>query len=83
MIDLRKIEQLVDGIARALPAGGEEIRAEVRDNVRLVLEASFSRMNLVTREEFDAQAALLARTREKLDALERVVAALEREADAR
>ena len=54
------------------------MREEVRDNVRIVLESAFARMNLVTREEFDAQALLLRRTREKLDELERLVAELER-----
>ena len=77
MIDLKKIEALVDGISRVLPAGAQQVREEVRENIRLVLEAQFARMNLVTREEFDAQAALLARTREKLDALEQALSELE------
>lgn len=77
MIDLKKIEELVDGIAKVLPAGTDQVREEVRENIRLVLESSFARMNLVTREEFDAQSLLLRRTREKLDALEKIVAELE------
>lgn len=77
MIELKKIEELVDGIAKVLPAGGEQLREEVRDNVRLVLESAFARMNLVTREEFDAQTLLLRRTREKLEELERLVAEIE------
>lgn len=77
MIELKKIEELVDGIAKVLPAGGTQLREEVRDNVRIVLESAFARMNLVTREEFDAQTLLLRRTREKLEELERLVAELE------
>lgn len=77
MIELKKIEELVDGIAKVLPAGGAQLREEVRDNVRIVLESAFARMNLVTREEFDAQTLLLRRTREKLEELERIVAELE------
>ncbi len=77
MIELKKIEELVDGIAKVLPAGGTQLREEVRDNIRLVLESAFARMNLVTREEFDAQTLLLRRTREKLEELERLVAELE------
>lgn len=77
MIELKKIEELVDGIARVLPAGSEQLREEVRGNVRLVLESAFARMNLVTREEFDAQTLLLRRTREKLEELERQVAEIE------
>lgn len=77
MIELKKIEELVDGIAKVLPPGGTQLREEVRDNVRIVLESAFARMNLVTREEFDAQTLLLRRTREKLEELERLVAELE------
>lgn len=79
MIELRKIEEIVEGIAKVLPAGTEQIRAEMRDSVRVVLESTFARMNLVTREEFDAQTALLRRTREKLEELEAIVAAMEQE----
>jgi len=56
------------------------MRTEVKENIKLVLESSFARMNLVTREEFDAQAALLRRTREKLDKLEEMIAAMEKQA---
>ena len=79
MIELRKIEEIVENVAKVLPVGTEKLRDEIRENVRVILESSFERMNLVTREEFDAQTALLRRTREKLDELEAVVAALEPE----
>lgn len=77
MIELKKIEDIVESIAKVLPGGADQIRNEVRDNVRLALESAFARMNLVTREEFDTQALLLRRTREKLDELERIVSAME------
>lgn len=51
--------------------------ADVEKNLRAVLTSFFARLDLVTREEFDVQQALLVRTREKLDALEKKVAALE------
>jgi BMFP domain-containing protein YqiC len=78
LIDLRKIEDLVERISKVLPPGANELRTEVRENIKLVLESSFARMNLVTREEFDAQSALLRRTREKLDELEQLIASLEK-----
>jgi len=77
LIELKKVEDLVENIARVLPRGSGQVRTEVRNNVRLVLESAFARMNLVTREEFDAQTALLHRTREKLDELERIVTEME------
>jgi BMFP domain-containing protein YqiC len=79
LIELRKIEEIVENVAKVLPVGTEKLREEIRENVRVILESSFERMNLVTREEFDAQTALLRRTREKLDELEAIVATLEPE----
>lgn len=50
---------------------------DVEKNLRAVLTSVFSRLDLVTREEFDVQREVLARTRAKLDALERKLAELE------
>ena len=77
MIDLKKIEEIVESIAKGLPEGTDHIRGEIRDNVRIALESTFARMNLVTREEFDAQTLVLRRTREKLEELEHAVAKME------
>jgi BMFP domain-containing protein YqiC len=62
-----------------LPGAGtaRALREDAERNLRAVLDSAFERMELVTREEFDAQAAVLARAREQLDALEARVAALE------
>ncbi|MCC6709818.1 MAG: accessory factor UbiK family protein [Gammaproteobacteria bacterium] len=61
-------------IGALLPADLAALRAEFKTNVKAVLEASLARMDVVTREEFDAQSALLRRTREKLDRLEKQIA---------
>tara|TARA_B100001123_G_scaffold110651_1_gene128767 strand:- start:461 stop:700 length:240 start_codon:yes stop_codon:yes gene_type:complete len=79
LIELRKIEEIVENVAKVIPVGTEKLRDEIRENVRVILESSFERMNLVTREEFDAQTVLLRRTRKKLDELEAIVATLEPE----
>lgn len=50
---------------------------DVEKNLRIMLSGVFSRMDLVTREEFDVQQEVLKRTREKLTALEERVAQLE------
>lgn len=50
---------------------------DIEKNVKAMMAQGFSKMDLVTREEFDTQAQVLARTREKLEALETKVAALE------
>jgi len=50
---------------------------DIEKNVRAMVRSTFSRLDLVTREEFDAQAKVLERTREKLTALQARVAELE------
>lgn len=56
---------------------GESPAKDVEKNLRAVLQGVFARLDLVTREEFEVQQAVLLKTRDKLDALEAKVAALE------
>lgn len=51
---------------------------DIEKNLRAMLASTFSRLDLVTREEFDVQSAVLARTREKLAELETKLAELEK-----
>lgn len=76
-MDTGKLDELARKLMDALPGGARELRADVEKNVRAALSSSFSKMELVTREEFDVQSAVLGRTRAKVDALKRQVAALE------
>lgn len=50
---------------------------DIEKNLRAVLQGVFAKLDLVTREEFDVQQAVLLKTRERLEALEAQVAALE------
>jgi len=77
MIDFKAIDELAQRLSALLPPGLGEARADVEKNFRSALQAGLGRLDLVTREEFDVQRAVLLRTREKLDALERAVAELE------
>ncbi len=61
-----------------MPASLQGLQDDFESNVRSGLESGLRKMNLVTREEFDIQAAVLLRTREKLEALEKLVAKLEK-----
>lgn len=72
------LNQLADQLRALLPESAALAGDEVRQSLKVFLESWLSRMNLVTREEFDAQTALLARTREKLEKLEVLIAELER-----
>lgn len=78
MIDLKLIDELSRKLADSLPPGLVRLKEEADAQFRLVLTRAFERMNFVTREEFDAQSAVLLRTREKLEKLEKQIAALER-----
>jgi ubiquinone biosynthesis accessory factor UbiK len=74
-------EKLLDEIgARIKEVMARTPAADIERNMRASLSALFARLDLVTREEFDVQAAVLARTREKLAALEARLAELEKAA---
>ena len=64
------IENLAKKLAESVPEGLRSMRDDLETNFRGVLRSGISKMDLVTREEFEVQEAVLARTREKLDALE-------------
>ena len=71
MIDLRKIDELTRKLGESLPPGFSQAKEEAETQFQTILASAFERMNLVTREEYDTQCAVLARTREKLEALEK------------
>ena len=77
MIDTKKIEQIARQVQEAMPKGIREFGEDTEKKVRQVLQAQFSRMDLVNREEFDVQTQVLLRTREKLTLLEQRLAELE------
>jgi len=77
MIDSKILDDLAQRLAKTVPTGLQVLQDDLKHNLRAGLEAGLSHLDLVTREEFDVQAAVLARTREKLDALEKLVAELE------
>ena len=79
MLDPKKINEFVEGVLGAMPDGVKNMSKEVEDNLRAAAQVAFRKMDLVTREEFDSQAKVLLRTREKLEALEKHVAALEKQ----
>lgn len=72
----RLIDQLADAVRQVLPGLGQD----VQQHLRAALVARLSRLDLVTREEFEVQQAVLARTRALLERLEKQVAALEQDA---
>lgn len=78
MIDQKTLDELTDKLSNAIPDGIKVLKSDLENNVRAVLEATLRNMNLVSREEFDVQAALLTRSLERLKQLEQQVAELEK-----
>jgi BMFP domain-containing protein YqiC len=64
------IEGLAKKLAESVPEGLRAMRDDLETNFRGVLQTGISKLDLVTREEFEVQEAVLARTREKLERLE-------------
>ena len=64
------IEKLAGKLAESVPEGLRSMRDDLEKNFRGVLQTGISKLDLVTREEFEVQAAVLARTRDKLERLE-------------
>ena len=78
MNEFKNIEDIAARLVAILPPGLKGLRAELEDNFRAVLRANLDRWDLVTRERFDVQAELLARTQARLKQLEARIAELEK-----
>jgi len=67
------LEELNKRISSLIPGNVKHMQDDIENNIRNLLQTTLSKMNLVTREEFDVQSAVLQRTREKLEKLEKEV----------
>jgi BMFP domain-containing protein YqiC len=65
------LKNLVKELSNILPAQLSALKKDFESQCHRVLNQTFSKLDLVTREEFDAQTKVLARTRKKLEALEK------------
>ena len=77
MMDKQVIDQIDLRLASLVPPGLAEAQQDLRANFQDVLAQGLRHLDLVTREEFDVQSQVLARTRAKVDEMERRVAELE------
>ncbi len=81
MIDSNTLDETVRRLANSLPTGLQHLHKDLEKNFRAVLQSTFAKMDLVSREEFEVQRAVLAKTREKLDALEKQIAKMEADSE--
>jgi hypothetical protein len=71
------IDKLAKLLAESVPQGLRSVRDDLEKNFRAVLQSGLGKLDLVTREEFEVQQAVLARTRDKLEALEARLSSME------
>jgi len=71
MIDNQNLNDLANKLSSVIPDSVKTLKADVDNNIKAILESSLRKMNLVSREEFDVQSALLERTLNKLNELEK------------
>lgn len=79
MLDPKKLEEIAKNISDAIPPGLKSMADEVEGKVKQGLQSQLTKLDFVTREEFDVQSQVLIRTREKIEALEARLSALEAE----
>ena len=77
MLDPKIFDDLSRRVAEGMPSGLQVLQKDFERNLRSALEGALRQLDLVTRDEFEIQQAVLRRTRDKLEALEARVAELE------
>lgn len=75
--DPKSLDELARKLADAVPPGLAALQKDLEQNFKAVLQSGLARLDLVTRQEFDIQAGVLRRSRERLEELEKRLAALE------
>jgi len=77
MFDTKAIDDIASRLADSIPSGLHNLKEDFEKNFRAILQSALGKMDLVTREEFEVQKAVLAKTRSKLDEFEKRVTELE------
>jgi hypothetical protein len=77
MLNAKLLDDIATRLSDAMPAAAKTVQDDLEKNLRAAAQAVFARLDLVTREEFDVQRKVLARSRERIEQLEQQIAALE------
>jgi ubiquinone biosynthesis accessory factor UbiK len=77
MINPKEVNKLVQEIVNSLPAGLKQLPQDIEQQLKVAMQSAFTKLDLVTREEFDTQTKVLQKTRLKLEALEKQVAEMD------
>lgn len=77
MFDTKTIDDIASRLADSIPSGLNNLKEDFEKNFHAILQGALGKLDLVTREEFEVQKAVLAKTRSKLDDLEKRIAEME------
>ncbi|MGV6850761.1 MAG: ubiquinone biosynthesis accessory factor UbiK [bacterium] len=77
MFDAQKLDELSRKVSDLIPSAVQDVREDFHKNVKMLLQGTLAQMDIVSREEFDVQTKVLAKTRKKLQQLEQQVSQLE------
>lgn len=77
MLDNKLLDDIARRLNEAMPSAAKALQGDLEKNLRAATQSVFAKLDLVTREEFDVQRKVLARSREKIEQLEKQVVALE------
>lgn len=79
MFDQKSIDDIANRLVNAIPPGLSNMKDDMEKNFHAILQGALGKLDLVTREEFEVQKAVLAKTRSKLEALEKRVVEIEQQ----
>ena len=77
MFDPKAIDDIANRLAGAIPPGLNNLKEDLEKTFRAILQGALGKLDLVTREEFEVQKMVLAKTRSKLEDLEKRVSEME------
>ncbi|NOQ35432.1 MAG: accessory factor UbiK family protein [Methylococcaceae bacterium] len=78
MFDPKAIDDIASRLAGAVPPGFNNLKEDMEKSFHTILQSALGKLDVVTREEFEVQKGVLAKTRSKLEALEAQVAEIEK-----
>lgn len=79
MFDQKSIDDIANRLSNAIPSSLSNVKEDMEKNFHAILQGALGKLDLVTREEFEVQKAVLAKTRSKLEALEKSVTEIEQQ----
>ena len=77
MVNPKFVDDVAKRLQDAIPPSIQQMSEDLQQNFHSILQSAFAKLDLVNREEFDAQAQVLQRTRRKLEVLEKEIETLE------